>query len=595
MQTFLRSTGHAATIAWATAWRFLCLFVIYRCLTVPNIGENARPIFAGFAAGMLTLPPLFGVAELVPGFLPNRSSGAWLSEHGWYGRGMRDWWWRCGLIGAVLTTLAVQDWWAALGCAVVFVVAHKLLSGRQARDETAADSLRGSRILPARVLSKLARNEYGAGELRIGSVGVPRALEPNHFGLFGGTGQGKTVTFTRMLDAVRARGDRAIIADDSGTFLARYGYQRDRGDIVLNPLDARAVTWSPLAEMRHLHDADALAHALIPDAEGDAAQWNLYAQTFASAILWRTFEVDGNNGDLLFNLLEANVDVLRGMLAGTPAAGLVGEGNERMFGSVRGTVAAYTRGLRYCPADAGRNAFSLRRWVADGAGWAYFNYLDDQLRVLAPLAGTMLGIVATGVMSQQPNANRRTWMVLDEVAALGKINALEDFLTKARKCGGCAILGLQAIAQLRERYGRNGAESMLSCLSTQLVLNVSDPDTAEFLSRSLGDVQVSRQTRSGSKADHGAHASWSQVVQTERLILPSEIGSAPRLCGFLKLAGGLPIAPIRLTLPPRTRDRAERFVLRESISLPPTTVQDGGGAMREPPNLPDFGDDEDRK
>jgi type IV secretory pathway TraG/TraD family ATPase VirD4 len=409
----------------------------------------------------------------------------------------------------------------------------------------------------------------------------------------GGTGQGKSVAITGMLDSVRARGDRAIIADDGGSFLARYGYHPERGDIILNPLDARSVAWSPLAEMRHPHDADAVAHSLIPDTEGEAAQWNHFAQTFASAILWRVFEAEGDNGSLLFHLLEADMNVLRGMLSGTSAAGLVGKGNERMFGSVRGTIAAYVRGLRYCPADAGREAFSLRKWTADGAGWAYFNYLDDQLRVLAPLVGTMLGMVATGLLSQTPDENRRTWLVLDEVAALGKIGALEDFLTKARKCGGCAIVGLQAIAQLRQRYGRNGAESMLSCLSSQLILNVSDPDTAEFLSRSLGDVQVSRQTRSGSRADHGAHANWSQSVQTERLILASEIGSTPKRCGFLKLAGGLPISPVRLDVPPDTGEQAERFVLRDTVSLPPPTADHGAdGAKRGSSDLPNFGGDE---
>lgn len=593
MQTILRSAGYAVSILWAVTWRLLCLFVIYRCVTTPSIGAHARLIFGGFAGGAALLPAIIGVADLVPGVIQLRTSGAWLSKRGWHGCGMRDWWWRCGFAGAILVTLVGRDWWSAFGCMVAFLVAREFFAGRRAVNAPRIDSLRGSQILPARILNKLARRKYGSGDVYIGGIAIPRAIEPYHCLLAGGTGQGKSVGITGMLDAIHARGDRAIIADDGGSFLARYGYDARRGDIILNPLDARSIPWSPLAEMRRPHDADAVAHSLIPDAEGEAAQWNRYAQTFMASVLWRVFEVDGDNGSLLFHLLEADMDVLRGMLAGMPAAGLVGKGNERMFGSVRGTVAAYVQGLRYCPDDAGHHAFSLRQWASQGAGWAYFNYLDDQLRVLAPLAGTMLGMVATGVLSQVPDEDRRTWLVLDEVAALGKIGALEDFLTRARKCGGCAIIGLQTIAQLRDRYGRNGAESMLSCLSSQLILNASDPDTAEFLSRSLGDVQVSRQTRSGSRADHGAHANWSQAIQTERLILPSEIASTPKRCGFLKLAGGLPIAPVRLDVPPSTGERAERFVPRDSAGLPRPARGPGSTEMkREPPGLPEFGDGE---
>jgi type IV secretory pathway TraG/TraD family ATPase VirD4 len=205
----------------------------------------------------------------------------------------------------------------------------------------------------------------------------------------------------------------------------------------------------------------------------------------------------------------------------------------------------------------------------------------------------MLALAATGVMTQTPDATRRTWLILDEVSALGKIGALEDFLTRARKSGGCAIVGLQSIAQLRERYGRNGAESMLSCLSSQLILNVSDPDTADYMSRVLGDVQVARRLRSAGQADHGANVHWSRTVQTERLILPSEITSLPQLCGFLRLTGGLPIAPVRLRVPLSMPEQDSPFRPRGLSPLPRLCADGTKTDERESPgDLPDFGEDE---
>jgi hypothetical protein len=454
--------------------------------------------------------------------------------------------------------------------------------------------LRGSEIVEPRRLTRLAKRKHGHGDLQLGGVTIPEAMEAKHTVFAGGTGQGKTAGIAGVLDVVHDRGDRAIVADSGGLFLSRYGFDARRGDIVLNPLDRRSVPWSPLAEIRMSYHADAVAHALVPDAEGPDATWHTQAQTFLSAVLQRVHEVRGTNRDLLRLALEAGMPELREKLAGTPAAGQVGDGNERMFNSVRSTVAAHLACLRYCPLDAGCEAFSIREWAAVGGGWAYFNYLDDQLRVMAPLAGAMLALAATGIMTRAPGSATPTWLILDEVAALGKIGVLEDFLTRARKSGGRAVVGLQSIAQLRERYGRNGAESMLSCLSTQLVLNVSDPDTADFMSRVLGDVQVAHRVRSAGHADHGANAQWSQTVQTERLILPSEISSLPELNGFLRIAG-FPVARVRLPLPTQLPARDAPFLLRDIVPAAQGVIAGDPTATPEKGDLPDFGNNEDRR
>ncbi|EQD37654.1 hypothetical protein B1B_16047, partial [mine drainage metagenome] len=59
-------------------------------------------------------------------------------------------------------------------------------------------------------------------------------------------------------------------------------------------------------------------------------------------------------------------------------------------------------------------------------------------------------------------------MILDETAAIGRLANLEDFLTRARKSGGCAILGVQAIDQLVRLYGQHSAHTLVSCCGSQL-------------------------------------------------------------------------------------------------------------------------------
>jgi hypothetical protein len=51
--------------------------------------------------------------------------------------------------------------------------------------------------------------------------------------------------------------------------------------------------------------------------------------------------------------------------------------------------------------------------------------------------------------------------------------------------------------------------------------------------------------------------------------LPSEISSLPDLCGYIKLSGDLPCAPVRLPLPAHRDDVAEAFCPAERPAAPP--------------------------
>ena len=83
--------------------------------------------------------------------------------------------------------------------------------------------------------------------LGIGGVAFPRKLESLHLLITGATGAGKSQTIQGTLDAIRGRGDAAILTDIGSEALRGFG---QTGDRILNPLDGRSVPWSPFAEMR---------------------------------------------------------------------------------------------------------------------------------------------------------------------------------------------------------------------------------------------------------------------------------------------------------------------------------------------------------
>ena len=86
---------------------------------------------------------------------------------------------------------------------------------------------------------------------------IPRDAENKHFLIVGDTGSGKSSVIRQMLYQVEARGDSAIVYDPACEFVKQF-YNPHRGDIVLNPLDARMPYWSPSKELRRKAEAKAL-------------------------------------------------------------------------------------------------------------------------------------------------------------------------------------------------------------------------------------------------------------------------------------------------------------------------------------------------
>lgn len=413
----------------------------------------------------------------------------------------------------------------------LYIIAHNIIFKGAAifgfggsDNGVAGDHIRGARLINGKQLQKILSKEKG--DLTVGAQKIPERLEALHFLVAGATGVGKSVAISEMLDGIDERGDRVFLADAGGNYLKSY-YQPERGDIILNPLDARAVNWSPLAEMQGAWDSDQISKSIIPDGDGESKEWNQYAQTIASAILRHCWENNLTNADIFRIAVVAEIAELREIFAGTPAQALVADGNERLFGSIRGIVATYITPFQYLDPTAGvDNGFSLKTITQSekANNWLFFNFRDDQLSTLAPIIAAMTDIISKSILSMEADSNRKFWLILDEFASLGRITSILDFLTKARKNGGRAVIGVQTVSQLKSAYGANDASTLLSNCSSQIVFRVPDPETSDIMSRMLGDQQISRVVQSGGESSQSmsftknASENWSQQIATERVI-----------------------------------------------------------------------------
>lgn len=480
-------------------------------------------------------------------------------------------------LGVLLLFLGAADaglfsfpnWVYALGGGALVPVINEALRKMRRTEKVR----RGARVGSVQQVNKMAAGKLPSKEFdesfALGSVKIPRSAEPYHFFVVGSTGTGKSVAITSLLDHLEARGDIALVVDSGGEFCSRY-YQPDR-DRILNPFDDRCAPWSPTAEMAGPWDAEALAKSMIPDGVGESKEWNGYAQTLVTSVLRQLVAKNQLSiKDLLYYVQAASIEELGPFLAGTPAAAQLV--SDKTFGSIRTIASNYLATYAYLEDNA--NPFSVSEFIkAEKPGFMFLTYRDDQLDSLRNMMACVLDVAARTILALPPNSSRRVWLIIDEFASIGKVQSIEAVATKARKVGGCLLVGLQSVSQLKDRYGEHAAQTILSCLSSWLVLRCSDADTSEYVSKYIGDVELSRMTRNESSSESGGSDGFSEQIQTQRAVMPVELQRLAPLHGFFKLAGDYPICTVKLDFPKKRQPAAVTYAHRDFVAKPMLTLE----------------------
>ena len=438
-------------------------------------------------------------------------------------------------MGALVVALIAL---AALGL-VVSIVSRKTGPSAGHGNSEPEVNLRGSEVSDVQTPStRTARTSGESQELVLGGVPIEPNLEFQHFLFAGATGSGKTQGINLILAAARARGARAIVVDAGGEALSHFFRE---GDLILNPLDARSVAWSPFAEIREPHDCDRLAKAVIPDGVGNNQEWNHYSQTLMAELLrsMSTFKL-ASTDKLRYLLTAAPVSELEPYLKGTSAQMFCQNAADKMLGSVRVILGSY---MTAWPSLADKGTFSVRDWLRadDQNGWLFVTHRDDQI-AFKRLIGAWLDLAIVEGLTLDVDKKREIWFVMDEVDSLGQISSLRHALSKLRKYGCKCVLGLQTVAQLRATYGEHEAQTLMGNIGTKVILRAGDGQTAEYFSAEIGSHEIERAQHGTSKSRGPQYSSSDQttsVRETKRTILDSEISGLKDLHGFLKMPGEL--------------------------------------------------------
>lgn len=433
--------------------------------------------------------------------------------------------------------------------------------------EGGGEILRGTSIADNRdIMHEKSAKNADENSIKIGGVSIPKDAEASHFLFAGGPGTGKSVAISAMLETVRKRGERAIVYDPTGEFLAQF--YKD-GDVILNPLDARSALWTPWSDASDRADFEQLAEAIIPPDEKQP----FFPQS-ARAILVSLLETTQSVTELTRMIMGADSAELLNIVTKKGMAGLAGSG--QTFANSRASMTAPTTCLRYLK-NAGNDAFSIKKWVADdkGSGWLFLTSRADQRTVLRPLLTLWLDIAVTGVMMLKPDRARRIWLFVDELPSLQKMPKISTAQAECRKYGLCTVTGIQSVAQLRETYGRDGAEALLGLPQTQTILRLPDPDTAKWASGAIGERHIVRRIENESASGSGGSTGTSQQHATEAAILPSQIQNLPNLEGLLKYPAqaGVTVTRIKLAVKDRPELTDSYVPVKNAASVPTAEVQ----------------------
>ena len=417
--------------------------------------------------------------------------------------------------------------------------------------------IRGTKYVTAKKLISKTRDPK-VKQVCVGGIPVPIKCESLHTVLSGGTGTGKSVAMEPWVYSTMCRGDRSIIVDPNGTMLSKF--YNPAKDKILNPFDARSEGWQFYNEIVDPNfDFENIGYSIVtPATDSRDEQWNSYGRLLLNETARKLYLLGNYDLNELFRITTIeHPDYAKAFLAGTPAESLF-VGADGALSSARFVLSKQFPPHLRMP----DGTFSIRHWLAHGTGNLYITWREDQREALLLLVSAWVDVICSSILSLPPSDTRRIWLWMDELASLSKLRSLESALTKGRKHGLRVVAAIQSTSQLDTIYGRTEAITLRSCFRNLIALggSVTDPDTAELLSRGFGEHEVLRD-KIGTSSGKQTTTNSNEDKAKERIVLPSDITSLADLEAFIKFAGDWPVAHHRFPIQPFT-PIAEAFVPR---------------------------------
>ena len=365
---------------------------------------------------------------------------------------------------------------------------------------------------------------------KVPTLRLPRAIEPSHILIMGDTGTGKSTLIRNILVQIEERGETAIVYDPALDYTPEF-YSPERGDAILNPLDARMPYWSPGEELKSDAEALTLAASLFPDRHSE----NPFFVEGPRKIFAHLLTFRPSPQELAYWMChEEEIDR---RVKGTEYAAMIDRQAPAQRSGVLASLNMIADTLKLLRSEKETTSrWNAAKWSEHRKGWLFLTSTPETRKRLIPLTSLWLDTLVLRLMNQGQANSQKVWFVLDELASLQRLPQLHTAITENRKSKNPVVLGFQGRSQLETRYGHE-AEAMLSQPATKIFLRTNEPRAAEWISKTIGDVEIERLRESRSSGQLGRQRnskSYNLERQVEPLVMASEITGLADLHGYLK-------------------------------------------------------------
>jgi hypothetical protein len=411
---------------------------------------------------------------------------------------------------------------------------------------------------------------------------IPAKAEAQHIQVIGDTGAGKSTIILQLLRQIQSRNESAIIYDPALEFTRRF-YDPSRGDVILNPLDARCPYWGPSEELLRDSEADAIATSILQPRDDKKGEFfvEIPQQILAHLLRYRPTPTE------LIEWLSNPIEIDR-RVAGTEVANHIDPAAGPQRVGVLASLSKIAKSLRLLPTIEQTNGheWSATCWAETRQGWIFITSLPAEREALRPLQSVWIDMLVLRLLNEPKPGQKRVWFVLDELASLQRLPQLTTALTENRKSNNPLILGFQGKAQLEVIYGHM-AEVMLSQPSTSIWLKTKEPKAAEWISNAIGKVEVERMKETHFNGSRSG-ANFALDRQVEPLVLPSEVSGLHDLHAFLKYGNYVTgfSFPYLDVMPTRTLGFEPRELVNQPLTYDPNADPGRQRAGRRTPAAP---------
>jgi Type IV secretory pathway, VirD4 components len=449
------------------------------------------------------------------------------------------------------------------------------INGPQKAKSGDKNFVRGSLIIDQAKLVGQLKNETDDNSLPITStLKIPGNIETTHFFICGRPGAGKSQLLYRVIQKVLERNDKAIFYDFKGDFVSKF-FDPEK-HLLFNPFDKRSVQWNLFNDIESPLDIKSIAASLIPITGNDPYWSNAARDVFAGILigLYHAGERTNTGIHQWCNLPAADLMEKLSRYPGTETA-TKHLAQEKAGQSILSIMGSYTQCFEYLKNSTGD--FSIKKWASSDEDkrcvfLSNYSEISDTIR---PMLSLFVELAGKRVLSLPDSSKRRFFFFIDEFGTLNHLPAIPTMLTNGRSKGMSIWIAIQDIGQIEKIYGKEIAQTIINACASSFLFAVNDPNTAEFLSRKIGDREIRELNISTSEqqfSTRGDSTTTSYQTRNERTIMPSEFLNMSNLVMLAKLSG-FDLSGVQLDIIPLS-DQQQAFMAREDISLSASTSGD---------------------